>query len=438
MARPTQDHAAVRAAAAGMVRTLRDAGHVAYFAGGCVRDELLGLTPSDYDIATDATPDRVQSLFPRSSEVGKAFGVVIVHADRHGRDIVEVATFRADAAYSDARRPDSVRFSTPHDDAHRRDFTVNALFLDPFADPSSNPPGLPRAPETGAVIDLVGGVADLRARVLRAVGDPDQRLAEDHLRALRAARLAAKLAFAVEPATADAIRRHAAELRGVSRERIGDEVHRMLAHRSRALAAAHLASLGLLPPVLGIDAPSGGSPSGGSLSGGYRHLAAAPSDCDYAEALAAWALDLHAAHEPHDVHALVQNWRRALCLSNQDRDTLRAILDGVHRLVAFWSGFGIASRKRTAAAAWFGPALRLLSIDAPDLARRIAADRDRLASTPSGLAPTPLLTGDMLVEMGFRPGPAFKSILDGVYDAQLEEKIRTEAEARELARRLRV
>jgi poly(A) polymerase len=209
-----------RRAGEAIIRTLVQAGHAAYFAGGCVRDELLGLTPTDYDVATDATPDRISALFPRTSEVGAAFGVVLV---KSGREVTEVATFRSEGAYSDRRRPDSVTFSNPAEDAKRRDYTVNALFLDPHAGGAGSVEGavVTSHGSHGRVIDFVGGLLDLERRVLRAVGDPDQRLAEDHLRALRAARLAAKLGFQIDPGTAQAIRQHASQLQGVSRERIG-------------------------------------------------------------------------------------------------------------------------------------------------------------------------------------------------------------------------
>src|SRR5690606_33461140 len=160
----------LREFATGIVRRLRDAGHVAYFAGGCVRDELLGLTPKDYDVATDAPPAIVRKLFHNTQAVGAAFGVVLV---RIGTSQIEVATFRTDGKYEDGRRPESVQFTTAEEDAKRRDFTINGMFLDPL---------------TGQVIDYVGGQTDLTAKVLRAIGKPDERFAEDHLRMLRAVR----------------------------------------------------------------------------------------------------------------------------------------------------------------------------------------------------------------------------------------------------------
>lgn len=405
--RPAPDGPHARGVAESIVRALRTRGHTAYFAGGCVRDELLGLDPADYDVATDATPDRVRELFPRSSEVGKSFGVVIV---RDRGELVEVATFRSDGTYSDRRRPDDVVFSTPEADARRRDFTVNALFLDPFA------PGASR------VIDFVGGQQDLAARVLRAVGDPGARLAEDHLRALRAVRLAARLGFAIEPATASAIAEHAADLRGVSRERVGDELRRMLSHPTRARAAELLGDLGLAAAVFGVAGHPGPSP----------RLAALAPEALFPTALTGLMLDLGAS-EPQ-----IPAWRDALCLSNDERDGVRATWAALRIITQDWPGLGVAARKRAAGVSWFEGARQLVAADDPARAQAVDADRAKLASTPGGLTPEPLLTGDHLIAQGWKPGPDFKRVLDGVYDAQLEGRVRTSAEARELAERLRV
>src|SRR4051812_24847477 len=201
-----------------VVRRLREAGHVAYFAGGCVRDELLGLHPKDYDAATDAPPPRVRELFQNTQAVGAAFGVILVH---HRRSVIEVATFRADLEYRDGRRPEGVRFTTAEEDARRRDFTINGLFLDPVE---------------ARVIDFVGGREDLKGRLLRAIGNPDDRFAEDHLRLLRAIRFAARFDLRVEHATDEAIARHAPHLVRISPERVADELRLMLTATTRARA----------------------------------------------------------------------------------------------------------------------------------------------------------------------------------------------------------
>lgn len=421
---------AVRPRAERIVRVLRGAGHIAYFAGGCVRDELLGLNPEDYDVATDATPQRVVELFPGAGEVGKSFGVVIVKG-HGGRGVweapIEVATFRSDGPYSDRRRPDSIRFSTPEEDALRRDYTVNALFLDPFDDAPGD-----RSPLGGRVIDYVGGLADLRKRVLRAVGDAEQRLAEDHLRALRAARLAAKLGFEIDPATAAAIRGHASELRGVSRERIGEEVRRLLAHPSRAQGVGLVESLGLSQPVLLAD--------GGAVAAGVQHLRVAglSAASESGVALAAWLLDLGEPLEEPTLTALLARLRRALCLSNEEHHALAATLRCVRTLRSGWDDLRVARRKRLASSEGFAPGLILFTLENPWRGGEVRGQMEALASTYGGLAPPPLLDGQALIALGFQPGPGFKRTLDAVYDAQLEGVVATPEAARELARRMGV
>lgn len=431
-----------------IVRELRDAGHVAYFAGGCVRDELLSLRPTDFDVATDAAPARVRALFPRSSEVGAAFGVVLVHGagllprdDRavaEGRSVgsnvtVEVATFRADGPYTDARRPDSVRFSTPEDDARRRDFTINALFLDPLLEP-----GMP-----GRVIDFVGGQADLAARVVRAVGDPDKRLAEDHLRALRAVRFAARLGFAIDASTREAVSRHAAELRGVSRERIGDELRRMLVHPSRAEAVALVEQLGLDAPVLN-ESPRAGGPRGDAL---LAAMAADPTRAEglpFAAYLAAWAIAreggpaMSGGLAEARTAGLVRTWRSALCLSNDETEQFADILRTHAVLASRWGAMRTSERKRLASRGTFAASLALFAGADPAGTIRILSDVKQLQADGIGLNPEPLITGEDLIAEGMAPGPLFKRVLDEVRDAQLEGRVTTKAAAMELARGLRV
>ncbi len=404
-----------RAVALEVVGALRDAGHVAYFAGGCVRDEMLGLHPKDFDVATDATPERVHELFPRAREVGRAFGVMLVHK----RGItVEVTTFRREGVYSDRRRPDDVEFTDARTDAARRDFTINALFIDPL-DTSESP--------IGRVIDYVGGRSDLERRVIRAVGDPDARLSEDNLRALRAVRFASRLGFEIEQATGEAITRHARELDGVSRERVGEEVRMMLRAPTRSEAIALLESLGLDGPVL---EEAGGARADLSLVDGLD------ADARFAGALAAWAIgraqSQSAASIDSGAKEVVLRWRRALCLSNDERDEMLATLRGVALLETGWADAGVARRKRWASGAWFGVALSLVARRDPALEGAIRADVETLAATEGGLAPTPLITGDDLVASGYRPGPAFAGWLDRAYDAQLEGRVSTRDQALEL------
>jgi len=400
-----------RKAAAEIVATLRDAGHIAYLAGGCVRDELLGRVPQDYDVATDATPPVLTRLFRKTSEVGVSFGVVLVKL--HGV-VTEVATFRADGTYSDKRRPDEVRFSTPEEDAARRDFTVNALFLDP-ADTSAGP--------RGRVIDFVGGLADLEKKVLRAVGVPDARLAEDHLRALRAVRLSAKLGFVIDGATRAAITRHARDLEGVSRERIGDEVRAMMSHASRADAVTTLAELGLDAPVLGETARV--TPP--------HILARLRPEAGLGACLAAWALDRGLEIGTTDSQMLVTRWRSSLCLSNDERATLSNILQTIPTIERKWESLGVAARKRLASSGAFSDALDLVSVRNTALAGRVSEDVAALRATASGLSPQPLVTGDDLIGVGLLPGPGFKVLLEALYDAQLEDRIVTREDGLKLA-----
>src|SRR5579884_754814 len=245
MSRPESE----RQFAVEVVARLREAGHEALWAGGCVRDELLGLEPHDFDVATAARPEQVQALFRRTVAVGASFGVVEVIGPRVGGAHlkVQVATFRSDGPYSDERRPDSVVFSSPREDAERRDFTINGMFLDPL---------------TGQVIDHVGGKADLEARVLRAIGDPAQRFREDRLRLLRAVRFATRFGLTIEPATAAAIKAMADAVAVVSAERVADELRKLLVHPRRADGMRLFLELGLAKPLLPELLPMRGLPYG--------------------------------------------------------------------------------------------------------------------------------------------------------------------------------
>lgn len=400
-----------RAAAIATIKKLRAQGHEAHLAGGCVRDELLGLEPGDFDVATDATPDRLTKMFRAARLVGAQFGVVQI---RTLGVWTEVATFRSDGVYSDRRRPDEVSFSDAQADAERRDFTINALFLDPLADEAdwtARPAG---GRVSGRVIDLVGGLADLGAGIVRAVGDPHRRLAEDHLRALRAVRFAARLGFEIEPGTAHAIAEHARELEGVSRERIGGELRRMLAHGSRQRAAALLEQLGLDGPML--EAPA--------IGAGQTHprLGALPPDARTVVSLAAWLLDRRKGGEPGEVRPLVQQVRRALCLSNDESAILSACLARRLEVLARFESLGKARQKRLAASVGFDEALAVIRAEDPDLARAVGERVEALAADPGGLAPDRWVTGDDLISQGWRPGPGFARILEDLYDLQLAGK----------------
>lgn len=408
------DRLAPREAAVAIVRRLRGHGFTAYLAGGCVRDELLGQVPKDFDVATDAAPDHIRVMFKRTAEVGAAFGVMLV---REFGPTIEVATFRADGPYTDKRRPDSVSFSDARADAQRRDFTVNALFIDPLVEGDAR------------VIDFVDGRRDLTERTLRAVGDPDKRLSEDHLRALRGVRFAARYGLAIEAGTAGAIRRHAARLEGVSRERIGEEIRRMFTHDSRGRAAGLLEELGLAAAVLGVGGVIGRGYEGSAMDG------LAP-DASYAAALMAWLIGRGQWRAEAPEPGLVGVVRAALLLSNDERDALR---DGLHVLAALggvargWDGLGEAGRKRMASGPGFGDAMAVLLATDRDRAAGVYAEVERLRARFGGLAPEALVDGEALIAMGLRPGPRFAEILWKVYDAQLEGRVVDAAGARALA-----
>ncbi len=383
-----------------------------------MRDTLLGLTPKDYDVATDAPPAAVRQLLPRSRAVGEAFGVVLVNQDGAA---VEVATFRSETTYSDGRRPDHVEFTDARHDAQRRDFTINGLFADPLDASSPGHDGGADGAESrgvpglGRVIDYVGGLADLDAGVLRAIGDPDERFAEDYLRMLRAVRFTARFGLKLDRRTAAAIRNNAPRLGAISRERVGMEVRAMLEHPRRAQAAALLQQLRLDGPALKEDASQ---PTPSTL---HRLDDAAA----YPTTLGAWMLDRHGLSPA--LEQVVRRWRSALCLSNDDRDALRRRVRQALQAMG-WSQLAVAARKRLAAAAGFDQTLLLLR--AARRADAVLMDLPGLQDDGVGLAPEPLVTGEDLIALGLRPGPGFKRLLDGVYDAQLEGRVRTAEGAR--------
>lgn len=406
---------------------LREAGHEAYFAGGCVRDEVMGLTPKDYDIATSAAPDVVRALFKKTQAVGQAFGVILV---KHRRSVVEVATFRTEADYTDGRRPGVVQFATAAEDAQRRDFTINGLFLDPLE---------------GRVIDFVGGMEDIKARRLCAIGKPEERFAEDHLRLLRAVRFTSRFSLQIDPLTADAIGVHAPLLRRISPERIADELRRMLTNPSRIVAWKLLWEFSLIRTICRfLPAAEGKYDPGRCL---LAHLEA-DDEINFALALAAACLSyrLHALPAGADVRALLtheeiahmgRGMRQALKISNDELGEMLHTLDGASMMLC---GELRPSRyKRFAARTTADDSRRLLQAIASmgqhqELIAAILAELDELRGTV--VAPDPFITGDDLKAIGLQPGPAFKSILESVYDAQLEDRITDKKQALQLAQEL--
>ena len=414
-----------RQAALAVITTLRTAGHTAYLAGGCVRDALLGLAPKDYDVATDATPDTVQQLFPSTAAVGAAFGVVLVYitrpkrgeaGGRHtsgGRHTIEVATFRADGNYADGRRPDTIRFTTAEEDAQRRDFTINGL----FADPQEGGVGEDK------IIDFVGGQDDLKQGVIRAIGDPSERFGEDYLRMLRAVRFAARFDFSIEPTTQEAIKQHAPKLDQIARERIGDEVRRMLMGPPNAPAIAQqlLVEMGLAQTIFGQPI----RPITGAI------LPELSADADYATRLVALLSDYGLQASA----TYIESARDSLMLSNDDFAASKATCLLWQKIDADWDTASVAQRKRIATHERFAQMMLIWCVLMPEHAPQVEATLKMLAHDGIGLAPTPLITGDDLIALGLAPGPHFKTILDHTYDAQLEGKIKNTDQAIAFAQR---
>lgn len=408
---------------------LRDAGHVAYFAGGCVRDELLGLEPKDYDVATDAPPQRVRELFGNTQAVGAAFGVILVR--RHGVQI-EVATFRADGSYADGRRPTEVRFTTAEEDAKRRDFTINGLFLDPIEN---------------RVIDYVGGQRDLKAKVLRAIGEPDHRFEEDHLRLLRAVRFAARFGFTIDSATSDAIARHADRLKRISPERVADELRAMLPGTAREAAWKMLWTFGLLPVILRTLPQLTQFPAWFNSYDKYsRPLfpSLAPGEpVPFPLALATLVLDyrdnvegppLLDRLELPQVQRAVQACRTTLKISNEESDFMAGVLHLGPLLRD--DPPTVATMKRflaTPTSKWARVLLDALLKSDSSLTRIIWLQGQFARLEREEVAPAPLITGDDLTAAGLTPGPAFKRVLDAVYDAQLEGRVTTKDDALRMA-----
>lgn len=397
--------------AVAIISRLADAGHVALLAGGCVRDLLRGADPHDFDVATDALPDRVCSLFRTTRKVGVQFGVVLV---KQFGVWVEVATFRSDGSYADGRRPDHVTFSDARHDAQRRDFTINGMFLDPLS---------------GRVVDYVHGRSDLERRVIRAIGDPAARFAEDHLRMIRAVRFAARLDFDIEPQTRDAMRAAAPRLVRVAAERVREELEKMLAHPGRATAFRLLSETGLLP-WLWRDPPWDATRTPAAID----RLGRLAGDATFEAALATMLAECPLSD--------VATRSRALALSNDQRQAVswlvekQAALDDPEApdLAAFKTLMAHRSFAdlRTIAESRYkalpdGPARRA------QLAARIAS------ISPNSIEPPPLVRGDDLIALGVPAGPWYRQVLDELYRRQLNEELRTRDESlaalREIMRR---
>ena len=421
--------------ATSLARLLTESGHTAYFAGGCVRDKLLGLSPKDYDIATSATPAEVLKLFPKSNEVGAHFGVVIAKHEGHH---IEIATFRTDGSYGDGRRPDSVTFSTPEEDAHRRDFTINGLFENP---------------ETGEVIDHVNGLSDLKSRTLRAIGNPSDRFQEDALRLLRAVRFSTTLGFPIEPVTLAAIRENAHLLDKISPERIRDEFSKTINSRNRRRGLELLVDTSLighfLPevlPMIACEQPPEWHPEGDVYTHTCIMLEMLEPDAPLALCLATLLHDI--AKPPtrtidpdgrirfngHDAMG-AEMAETILSRLKYPNAVIRDTSHMVSRHMQFMNVRQMrkSTLKRFMAEPTFPQEMELHRVDCAssngftDNYIFLNEKAGEFASEP--LIPPPLVTGRDLISRGLEPGPRFREILEDIQTEQLENRLSTREEA---------
>jgi len=434
----------LREAATSIVRTLRQASHQAYLVGGCVRDLVLGREPADYDVATDATPDQVMRIFPRSYAVGAQFGVVLIPAEGLSGGTIEVATFRSDIGYSDGRHPDQVRYtSSPQEDVQRRDFTINGLLYDPVAD---------------KILDYVGGLADIRRGVIQTIGNPEQRFREDKLRMLRAVRFAARFGYEIDSATFSATKELAPLIHQVSSERIREELTKMLVEGRARRAFELLDESGLLLQVLpeisamkGVEQPPQFHPEGDVWVHTLLLLDQLPQPCPKT---LAWGALLHDVGKPptfrvapdrirFDEHVSVgvrmaEEICRRLRFSNDDAEQITALVAN-HMRFADALKMKESTLKRFMRLPRFPQHLELHRIDCLSSHGDLTLYnfvKQRFESTPADqVRPRPLLTGHDLIRAGYKPGPEFKEVLAAVEDAQLEGRLQSRDEAMEFVRR---
>ena len=418
-----------------LVERLRVAGHIAYFAGGCVRDLVRGQTPKDVDIATDARPEEVQKIFQRTYAVGAHFGVIVVLENDWQ---FEVATFRADGAYLDGRHPVAVNFSSPEEDARRRDFTINGMFFDP---------------PNEAVIDFVGGRDDLKARIVRAIGDPARRFAEDRLRLLRAIRFATVLEFEIEPLTWEAIAQAAPTIREISAERIREELVRIFLSPQRVRGWDLLDASGLMKEILpeieamkGCAQPPQFHPEGDVFRHTRLMLELLSEEVSLPLVLSVLFHDIgkpptssvdetgRIRFNGHDrvgaemTVALMQRLRFS-------RAEIEATVEAVRQHMVFKDvpKMRIAKLKRFMARPTFADELELHRVDCAsshgmlDNYEFLQRKQEEFANEP--IIPPPLVRGDDLIALGMKPGPHFGEILESVETRQLEGELRDREEA---------
>jgi len=434
----------LRELASSICETLQRNNHQALLVGGCVRDLLLGREPADYDVTTDATPDRVMELFPESIAVGAQFGVVLVP---HEGLKVEVATFRSDVGYSDGRHPDRVVYSkTAEEDVQRRDFTINGLLM---------------RHDTGEILDFVNGQADLKMGVIRAIGEPDRRFSEDRLRMMRAVRFAARFGFEIEHKTFTAIRRHAGAVTDVSAERLRDELTKLLTEGAARTGFELLEKAWLLSIVLpeiaamkGIPQPPQFHPEGDVWIHTMLMIEGLPAG---ASPTLAWGVLLHDVGKPPTYKPASQTGDRirfdhhvdvgvrmaeAICrryrFSNEETEQIIALVANHMRFGAV-SQMRKSTLKRFVRLPHFEEHMALHRLDCLSSHRNLDSYNEVerfLAETPvEQVHPQRVLTGNDLNQMGYIPGPLFSEILRAVEDAQLEGQIATKEEAEELVRK---
>jgi poly(A) polymerase len=435
--------------AVSIIRALRDRGHQAYLCGGCVRDLLLHRLPADYDVTTDATPDEVMRIFPETYAVGAQFGVVLVplpKTDDPATDAplssksnaIEVATFRSDVSYSDGRHPDAVRFTRdPREDVERRDFTINGLLMDPIS---------------GDVLDFVGGRSDLAAHLIRTIGEPRQRFTEDKLRMLRAIRFAARFDYQIDPATFAAIQNMAHLIHQVSRERVRDELTKMLTEGRARNAFLLLDQSNLLREVLpeisamkGVEQPPQFHPEGDVFVHTLLLLENLPHPCP---PTLAWGALLHDVGKPptfriapdrirFDGHVevgikMAEDLCRRLRFSNDDTGQILALVQH-HMRFGQITLMKESTLKKFLRMPKFEEHLDLHRMDCQsshgDLSSYRFAQEKLAAIPPDEIRPAPLVSGDDLIASGYTPGPRFKEILSAVEDAQLEGRLQSTHEA---------
>ncbi len=442
--------------ATSIVRALRQNVFQAFLVGGCVRDLLLGREPKDYDVATNATPEQVMSIFPETYAVGVQFGVVLVPASDGERandganlaprsvNEVEVATFRSDIGYTDGRHPDQVRFSQdPREDVARRDFTINGMLLDPIS---------------GEVLDFVGGQKDLAAGIVRAIGEPERRFAEDKLRMLRAVRFAARFEYTIESETFAAIQELVGSIHVVSRERVRDELTRMLTEEHPRRAFELLDESGLLNEVLpeitamkGVAQPPQFHPEGDVFAHTLLLLDYLPQPCS---PTLAWGALLHDVGKPatfrvapdrirFDDHVnvgvkLAENICRRLRFSSGDTEQILALVDN-HMRFSHATRMNQSTLKKFLRMPGFDEHLALHRADSLASHGNLSTYefvKDKLNEIPAEvMRPAPLVTGDDLIAFGHSPGPKFRKILDAVEDGQLEGRLGSREAALEFVQR---